>query len=225
MGCDIHLYVEKYNGNNWEAADTFEKVEYGDDCLTVSAPYYHGRNYNLFAILAGVRNGNNHIPITLPKGLPHNVCKEVKNQFEFWDSDAHSTSFFSVKELLDFDWTRSTIHSGVVSMHAFAKWKFLGEYGENYPAPPEYAGAVMGNNVVIVSEEEMVLRVKAVQGNRGFWEAEEDLKTAGRIYAEVSWEEKYYETAGTFWSNTMPRLLALCNGDYESVRIVFWFDN
>lgn len=62
MGCDIHLYVEKAIGSRpdnyiWVTAEKFVKV-YEDEPHNVpyEQQFYTRRNYNLFSILAGVRN-------------------------------------------------------------------------------------------------------------------------------------------------------------------------
>jgi len=69
--------------------------------------YYHERNYDLFAILAGVRNGvafagsptspypegEKFKPIDEPRGLPPEVSEVVAKQSARWGEDGHSHSF------------------------------------------------------------------------------------------------------------------------------------
>ncbi len=66
MGADIHLLVEKLNGEKWEEVEPPYSASYG---IKSWSPYYENRNfdhgkpdpltrdYNLFAFLADVRNG------------------------------------------------------------------------------------------------------------------------------------------------------------------------
>ena len=119
MGCDIHLYVENRVNGAWRAAECF--VQDKDDpksCADV--PYekrlYSGRNYNLFSILADVRNGYGfagvptgagYKPMSKPKGLPADVSPEVKAVSDQWDGDGHSHSWFTVAEIMAYDWTPS----------------------------------------------------------------------------------------------------------------------
>lgn len=104
MGCDIHSYVEKRNENG-----KWENIEY--------EPFRH-RTYNVFGFLADVRNYSNIPPISEPRGLPTDVSKEIKKQRKIWNSDGHSDSWLSIKELVDFNYDsliedqRVTIQTG-----------------------------------------------------------------------------------------------------------------
>src|SRR5689334_25156479 len=84
MGCDIHFYVEKHVGGRWVTADAWKPSEYGDymDCEEM----YRDRCYNLFAILADVRNGygfagcetgKGFTVIAQPRGLPSDMSPEL----------------------------------------------------------------------------------------------------------------------------------------------------
>ena len=90
MGCDIHMYVEKKNGEG-----VYEYIK--------SVKPFNYRYYGLFAFLAGVRNYSAIKPISKPRGLPNNLSKEVREEFKDND-DYHSCSWISIKELLDFDY-------------------------------------------------------------------------------------------------------------------------
>lgn len=103
MGCDIHIMVERkeYGGNSW--------INSGDPQL--------GRNYALFYTLAGVRGGVMY-NISSPRGIPghpnwdrtdplsetfgdykEEPCFEFQYYFDAYGTDAHSTSYFTLKEL------------------------------------------------------------------------------------------------------------------------------
>ena len=105
MGCDIHMHVEyRKHNNNWECGDYFA-LQSGS---TLESPKYRfvelygNRSYVLFSILADVRNGVGLDYISLPKGLPKDVTDFVREAYEWWDMDAHSCSYLSLKEMIDF---------------------------------------------------------------------------------------------------------------------------
>src|SRR5689334_7537807 len=95
MGCDIHTYREKFIDGKWVTADPWEADEYEDVDGRKAVPYkkaaFHDRNYNLFGLLAGVRN---ELPQSLaPRGMPWDASEEVRKACEDWDSDGHSHSY------------------------------------------------------------------------------------------------------------------------------------
>lgn len=110
MGCDIHLYVEykkTVNGvTNWYSGDyLMVNPYYGTDEYEFKyniVPLYDDRNYDLFAILADVRNSCKNKYISSPKGLPKNITKETAREAFHWRYDGHSHSYLTLKELLDF---------------------------------------------------------------------------------------------------------------------------
>lgn len=59
------------------------------------------RHYDLFAVLAGVRNyGDRQLPISSPRGLPPDVSSLIQKASDRWDSDGHSHSYLTLRELL-----------------------------------------------------------------------------------------------------------------------------
>ena len=132
MGCDIHLYVEKWTSSNnydgpkdlsedreqklsevledvptkfrWVSADKWE-LEDGNWHVPYNLEYYGGRNYYLFGILADVRNGSGVEPINYPKGIPDDASAGYLYICNLWDSDAHSHSYFTLEELLNVHWS------------------------------------------------------------------------------------------------------------------------
>jgi hypothetical protein len=133
MGADIHFFTERwtnqknYHGpkdtqverdiklNNlleggeyshqdyaWITADTWNQ----EDNYWSADEYYNGRNYFLFAILANVRNGYRIEPLCDPRGIPEDSCYPIKYIVNEWKGDGHSLSYFTLKELLDVDWSK-----------------------------------------------------------------------------------------------------------------------
>lgn len=45
------------------------------------------------------------------------------------------------------------------------------------------------------------------------------------IYTLIRWETPYWQEARGFFGKAIPRLLKLAEGNYDDVRIVFFFDN
>lgn len=116
MGCDIHVRTEvrRYRDEArtdgiWISADTFkvnpDHFLYGNDERYEVEEIYTGRDYNLFSILADVRNyyaGTRRVvPISKPKGFPDDASDETKSSYEHWRCDAHSASWYTLQELLN----------------------------------------------------------------------------------------------------------------------------
>lgn len=204
MGCDIHMHVEQKTNNHWEHVDSNA---------------YDGRNYNLFAILANVRNGNGFAgiktgegfnPIAMPKGLPSDVSAAVQSESDSWDCDGHSHSWLTLEEILNFDWTQKTQLQGWVDAKTFKQWD--GYWREQGESPRGYSGDVGGGLVQKISEEKMRELLKELPP-----------ESLQHHYCLCKWEMKYSRCASEFWVNAIPLLLSL--GEPANVRIVFWFDN
>lgn len=208
MGCGIHLYVERYDNiaKTWVSADKWTEEEYGSE-VRYKDLFYSDRNYDVFSILADVRNGvgfagiptgEGFTPIALPRGLPDNVSPEVKEcSFEL-AGDGHSHSYFTIQEIMDYDWLQTTTKTGVVSMEAYERWK-------HYPAAPSaYSDSVVGPNILTVPESE--------------------LPNEEATHVQVSWNTTYWECAQRFLGELLPKVWKIST-DPEKVRIVFWFDN
>lgn len=86
MGCDIHASAERKFDGSWDGYVFAAGIELDID-----------RWYTLFGYLAGVRGIED--PIVEPRGFPSKVSDEVKKDYESWDSDAHTPSWLTFKEL------------------------------------------------------------------------------------------------------------------------------
>lgn len=120
MGCDIHLVAEYLVDDTdekpkWVGLNHFtENEEYGwphgwpKTRLALEKYYTHGRNYNLFAALCGVRRGhfeNPPEPISRPKGKPKDASYTAKFMIKELGTDGHSHSYLTLEELDNYDWT------------------------------------------------------------------------------------------------------------------------
>lgn len=203
MGCDIHMWAEvkKSPEQKWKAVKKY---------------FYDGRNYDLFAILADVRNGRGFAgcdtgdgfnPINEPRGIPEDASDFYKKQVEEWDVDGHSHSWFTLAELKAFDWTQTTKHRGWVDVEQFKVFQAKGK-------PESWSGMVEGGMVKHISNAEMKRRIK--ENNFGVRD----------YYTLVEWKETYAESANEFLTETIPKLEKLFKlKNAYNVRIVFFFDN
>jgi len=259
MGCDIHMFAEKKVNGKWEqVGKIFENPYYSEDREStvdqdgfewnpkLTNQPYKARNYDLFAILADVRNGRGFAgvntgegfnPISSPKGLPKDISKELLNEeicavgkddlelsdlqrwvekgYSKWveenisctNPDYHSHSWFTLKELKDYDWHQITMKRGTISLNQYKKLK------ENGGSPDGWSGSVGGENVITIDENSADL----------FLEGKLPDLVGKNIYVDYHWAITYSDHAQHFITDTIPTLEAL--GEPEDVRIVFWFDN
>jgi hypothetical protein len=240
MGCDIHLYVEKRNAEgNWTAVDSFKRDEpdegesKGHLYVDYREQFYNGRNYNLFAILADVRNGRGFAgiktgegfnPISEPRGVPDDASPEYAELVEQWGCDGHSHSHHTLRQILDYDWTQVSSLQGWANAVAWTKWSRWSR--QNGEGPQDYCGGVSGPSIKHVTTEEMDELLKPVASKYGP-EREEFAEQHRNTYALAQWTEPYHRAAGSFVGETIPRLLKLAGGTVglDDVRIVFFFDN
>ena len=121
MGCDIH-------GGFFIKPNLRSRPQHEWHWLPVSWP--SGRNYSLFAALAGVRNYHESACIAEPRGLPEGFSQEQKVEPYWWCGHAyprhgsdglyvefgdHSFSWLTLDEMLAFDWSQPVHMSGLVA--------------------------------------------------------------------------------------------------------------
>lgn len=108
MGCDIHSHAERRVNGKWEVVkdaftlDDFDREYYGRE--KGDSPF-RWRSYSMFGFLAGVRSHWCN-PIVEPRGFPDDTTDEVREDYEYWGSDAHTPSFLTAKELLEFNYDK-----------------------------------------------------------------------------------------------------------------------
>jgi hypothetical protein len=230
MGADIHFFVEKKNKDGvWVSCDKWKRDK-EDGHIHAETEMYGGRNYNLFAILANVRNGRGFAgittgegfnPISMPRGLPDDVSPEVAEKSENWGRDGHSHSWLTVSELLAFDWTQTTKNCGMVNGPEFEEWERLKRWDA---APKSYCGDCSGGAIVHVNEAEMRTKIEVICKMDVSWQEKKvKMEALKNTYCRIWWEIRYSECCKDFWYDTIPKLLQL--GKHDEVRIVFLFDN
>jgi len=83
MGCDIHLHVEIKVKGKW--------MHYNHPQID--------RDYILFAKMVGVRNSSKIEPISRARGLPTDITKSTRYDYELWPEDYHHMSWLSAEEV------------------------------------------------------------------------------------------------------------------------------
>ena len=127
MGCDIHTRIEyKDRDGKWVCGDFFRLYPRFDPHAPEGREPYHvvglcdDRDYELFATLADVRNYDEVPCIDEPRGIPEDVCENTKKDYKAWGEDAHSASHFTLRELIDWNNSASSMikRSGFVTLEA-----------------------------------------------------------------------------------------------------------
>lgn len=116
MGCDEHMFVERMRKGVWvpvrppetnywslytqeqSALETFAENMEEDPFPTFAPEWNFGRDYRAYGHLAGVRVRD--IMFKRPAGLPRDVSPVIALMYEDWGMDAHSATFYTLKELV-----------------------------------------------------------------------------------------------------------------------------
>jgi hypothetical protein len=113
MGCDIHGYIEvrPHWSKDWSSMTDLGVLL--------------GRNYDMFSKFFGVRQMTEFTPLFANRGVPEYSDRQKKHddwdsrcetqkEYERWDGDAHSASYFYANELDKIDLDESK-RSGYIS--------------------------------------------------------------------------------------------------------------
>lgn len=165
MGCDIHCIVEKKDQNGmWKAVkgqgfiikmykewlnnaikenDT-EHIAYCKKRIAeerkeqgLSSKWiFDDRNYELFALLADVRNYDGWPSLFAGRGIP--PLPSITTQFELrdWGGDAHSWTYFSLKDIKEAKWDQNVIKTAIVEDET---WEEYLQHPE-WKRPKSYCG-------------------------------------------------------------------------------------
>jgi hypothetical protein len=237
MGTDIHAYLETFDSDGlpWVSRDVWVKDDYEGMTVPYTKTVLSNRNYDLFAILANVRNGRGFAgivtgagfaPMAAGRGFPEDVSAEVRSSYGGWAGDGHSTTWVTLADVLAYDWTQTSAKRGTVGLRAFARWYDRGQAVNG--GPSEYAGIVGGPSVKHVSIEEMEALVAQRNAFRSGAEQQAFEARHENTYVEATWRESYAMAAGSEWWHTaVPRLINAAReaGSPDRARIVMWFDS
>ena len=175
---------------------------------------YNNRNYNLFSMLADVRNGiivgEKYFELSAlssPRGIPADASKIYKKEVKRWGIDGHSHSYFTLNELDTSYWLE------LEHLYCFLFPDFYKQYLETGKIDYIITGRVDCN---VISNEEMtdyICSKKYDPRNR-------DIATL------ISYDIAHYELAKDFYNNVILYLRELGNKyGRDNVRLVFFFDN
>lgn len=85
MGCDIHIHSEIKLAGTWHHYSLPEPA----------------RNYELFALMAGVRaDDGSPDPICMPRGLPNDITTPTRLAAKWIGPDGHTHSWFGPEEIV-----------------------------------------------------------------------------------------------------------------------------
>lgn len=140
MGCDIHIQIERRVGDVWQVVPWSSplKRRYSGHAIANSHgdPWgcggpralgipdcFDSRNYDLFGVLANVRNGTwgaMLLPIADPRGLPID-----KDSIGYLGD--HSFSWVTLRELQDYPWSTLVTKTGFVDEEAAQAFEETGQ--------------------------------------------------------------------------------------------------
>lgn len=228
MGCDIHIAIQK------QLADgTWEEIPYqvapwnkDDRPLEIGIPVaprrFGARDYDLFGILANVRNGSGFAGCLTGSGwpsiaddrgfpagfdvdalLPDPKMAKYDERGPRWLGD-HSFTWVSLDELKAFPWdtTLATIY-GCVTGDVFDELK------PRNLKPANYSGGISGPGIQVYSEDE--------------WLNHRAECRAARPYVRMSWTESAREATYDWAGEVIPWLESLADG--RPLRLVMGFDS
>jgi hypothetical protein len=240
MGCDIHIYVEKKIGDTWFPITPLEhnpdyEEKYGDSAWNHPLRLNHynydvGRNYRVFSMLAGVRNGIGFAsiktgepitPIADPRGLPEDVSAEVKAESDEWGVDGHSHSWLTLAELDAVPWQTNLIRlCGFVDPRQFQEYEERGEPGSwGHPLDPR------GFRQVTNDEMRELIAKNDLELPESEWHS---TTIGGTLYlTEVAWSHTWAEVATELLASMEKLRVAGAAEGFEpdQLRYTFWFDN
>lgn len=212
MGTDIHGVFQRKDKTTGKWED-------------IPSKYEQDRHYQLFAVLANVRNGFGFAgvrtgeavpPIAMPRGLPedfpvnddcHPIALENMDPrrrewhregepLEVWMGD-HSFSWLTGDEMLAWYENAPEVEkTGILSRECYDEW-------DGRSPPREYCGGVSGPNVVLIGSN-----------------ADEKARTPNWNYISCSWKVSLKQELAYFFDE-VKRLV----DQYGEIRFVFGFDS
>ena len=200
MGCDIHIWAEvRGSDGRWylhkapqDKLDVAiaERAGYGyededEEEVTLRATMTAsdldtGRNYRLFGILANVRWYDEHRSFGDKRGVPEDASSEYLSEIKGWGLDAHSASYISLKELLEWAY-----------WHEVAGTEFW------YDDP-------VFNALIDKLKRELLGKTEEER-----WEILRSARNSKQYPEPPSRVQTYSDMAGEFYSETIPMLVGL----------------
>lgn len=231
MGTDIHLGVERLHNGKWEPLEDVlpsheELMKAYDNCgsedpeirraateLLNRMPWH--RNYDLFAMLADVRNGvgfggyercERVTPLFAGRGRPEDSCFPELEQM--WLGGYHSYTWCTYAEAMKAPWTRPVVTKGVIPYEHWLRWRL-----SDNPHPDSWSQGVFGGGVRTVDEAEAAL----MKENRDEIEG---------VYVRSQWEwQPLADSPFRRWLLSPEFQAAAAKYGPENIRICMSFDS
>lgn len=198
MGCDIHGYVE-VDKRHYDDEDSWWKP-------AGNLFPFVGRSYDSFGCLFGVRNYAGFEPVADGRGVPSNLSREVKEDYQSWGSDAHSASYLTFSEIKDIDWQETATRED-------ERYSILDENKE--PTGTKFSlGPASGWNEIVKENKDAIENGEPVPNESGEKYIQKRQLTREEAISGA-WDWLLHEYMG----------LLADRFDNESVRLVVWFDN
>jgi hypothetical protein len=253
VGTDIHLLVEVYDGKSWKYQEppTIELYYYPK---TMTEPemgtyWYWGRNYNLFALLADVRNGLGFAgtdtgdairPIN--DGLPRAKPDDLSPEGEHWwvtgygeagcpnmdreTGDGCAMCNANWPGYHDFTWhtLRDLVHADYDQVQTKRGWVDAMQYTQflREGRPSSWSGSISGGSIKHVTNAQMDAGI--VDGTIPLV-GDGGPMGGGSHYTQVQWSHPLRESMGTDWFEFLDRLKPLTHDDGTDVRVLISFDS
>lgn len=167
------------------------------------------RNYTLFAILAGVRNGYGFAgcyrheplqPIAEGRGLPEFIS--VVEEFGCWLGE-HSYTYMTVNEILEWKgWSDHLSQGGIVSVEHYEETIAKGK------DPERWCGGISGGDVFVIEQED-------------YWK----YKTLTKNPTHVQCRWKSEQSLGEMYDWFITEIERIKNEHGEDVYLVVGFDS
>lgn len=209
MGCDIHIIIERQaESGQWHR---LWQHSYDVPDLEGTPESFRNRNYDLFGILADVRNGVGFAgfatgtgwPSIAPnRGIPADSTVTPDDEREYRLGD-HSFTWVALDELTAFYWDGTVAEAyGVVTREEYTRMK-----AANEDRPKQWCGGISGRDVRTVSEQDL-------------------MNAKGPIpfsHVSITWKETAREATGDWPTEILPWLAMLADG--RPLRLVMGFDS
>jgi hypothetical protein len=221
MGTDIHIVIQRRGDSGWEEIVWRGRPGTADG-IPVCPRGFDDRNYDLFAIIGGVRNGRGFAgvktgsgwpTIASCRGLPDDFTEDTVAAHPDYPEEGprnlgdHSQTWVTLDELRAFPWddVRATL-CGVISADEYAERVCAGETR----APAQWSGGISGPGIAVYDE--------------AAWKNLLSGETiATKPYVRVQWMETAREATGDWAGTALPWLEEIAGG--KQLRLVIGFDS
>jgi hypothetical protein len=191
MGTDIYGVFQRRDKNTGKWHD-------------ITSNYKQDRHYQLFAVLAGVRNGYGFAgvptgePVAIisdPKGYPKDFPVDDES-YSQWIG-YHSHSWLSGQEMLAwFEKAPTVLKTGILDRGTYDRW-------DGDSVPDSYSRGIFGGGILIIKNNEADKR-----------------ENPNWTHIQCTWTSSLRDELGYFFEE-VARLVV----EHGEVRFVFWFDS